>query len=259
MNEIFNFRRFGKCLGSDLVRGASKYGITLLILSFLEVLVFLFLHVLMLIFNRNGNSLDLFDSILTVNSFPVEMTFMIAVFILTFGMPKSLYGHITDRRAGADFLMVPASSLEKFLSMIIVCTIIFPAIFLGIFLGTDALLGVIDSHYNSLWNTFILRDLDVSKGMMLLSLFSTVATFLLGAIWFRRHKIIYTMLILLAIGMVVGIVVMALAFNTDIFDNLLYDKFSGEDINSVRVNWTGYLWTAVVLVLCYFRIRKLQH
>ncbi|MCD8313074.1 MAG: hypothetical protein LUC24_02840 [Bacteroidales bacterium] len=254
MNEIFNFRRFGKCLASDLVRGASKYGITLLILSFLEVLVFLFMHILMLIFNRNGNGLEIADAVVNVNAFPVDMVFFIAVTILVLGMPTSLYGHVTNRHAGADYLMVPASSLEKFLSMIIVCAIIFPAVFLGIFLGTDALLGVIDSHYNSLWNGFLLRDLNVPIWLMILSLFSSVVTYLLGAIWFRRHKIIYTLLILLAIGIVAGIAIAELAINTDIFDGL-----TDVNINSFKVNWTGFAWAAIALVLCYFRIRKIQH
>lgn len=54
------------------------------------------------------------------------------------------YGYLTDRRKGSAWLMNPASTFEKWLSMIIITIVAIPVLFLGTFLLSDVLVAAFD-------------------------------------------------------------------------------------------------------------------
>lgn len=135
-NDIFNFHRFGKYFASDLKTCAANYGLSLLSLAVLapvatELIVTGFS--LLLDLTWQGAWLGLRVGV-----------FATAMFCLIVTMPVKCYGKLTDKQYGAFWLMLPASRLEKFISMLLICCIIAPALGLGIYIGVDTLICAID-------------------------------------------------------------------------------------------------------------------
>ena len=125
MNNTFSFRRFGSYFAYDIRRWASSYGPTLLVMSFFPVILYTLILVYSLLFRQMWCA-------------PSETTRIIvgcivsAVLSLTY--PASVYGFVTDKRAGSAFLMLPASRLEKFLSMILNTVVVVPMIFSALYI-----------------------------------------------------------------------------------------------------------------------------
>jgi len=58
------------------------------------------------------------------------------------------YGFITDKAAGSNWLMLPASRTEKFVSMMIITLIEMPLFFVGVYTALDALEVLLDPTVN---------------------------------------------------------------------------------------------------------------
>jgi hypothetical protein len=138
--DIFDFNRFGKYFASDLKTCGANYGLSLLALTVLAPvateLVFAGFS-LLLDLSWHGAGLGLRVSV-----------FATAMFCMIVTMPVKCYGQLTDKQYGAFWLMLPASRLEKFISMLLICSIIVPALGLGMYLGVDALICAIDHTCN---------------------------------------------------------------------------------------------------------------
>ena len=135
-NEIFNFNRFGKYFASDLKTCGANYGLSLLALTVLAPaateLIFAGFS-LLLDLSWHGAGLGLRVGV-----------FATAMFCMIVTMPVKCYGKLTDKQYGAFWLMLPASRLEKYISMLLICCVIVPALGLGMYLGVDALICAID-------------------------------------------------------------------------------------------------------------------
>ena len=135
MNDIFNIRRFGKYLASDARNCVADYGLSMLLISFMGLIIYTGTIIMGLIFNGEWGGPEL--------SFRI-FTFAISTFVLILTMPVKCYGRITEKRFGSQWLMTPASSFEKSLSMIIMTAIAAPLAMCTIYLGIDGLLCRID-------------------------------------------------------------------------------------------------------------------
>ena len=135
-NDIFDFRRFGKYFASDIRTCAANYGLSLLALTMLAPIATELITAgfsLLLDLTWQGAWLGLRVGV-----------FAIAMLCLVVTMPVKCYGKLTDKQYGAFWLMLPASRLEKFVSMLLICCIIAPALGLGIYIGIDTLICAID-------------------------------------------------------------------------------------------------------------------
>ena len=135
-NDIFDFRRFGKYFASDIRTCAANYGLSLLALTILAPIATELITAgfsLLLDLTWQGAWLGLRVGV-----------FAIAMLCLVVTMPVKCYGKLTDKQYGAFWLMLPASRLEKFVSMLLICCIIAPALGLGIYIGIDTLICAID-------------------------------------------------------------------------------------------------------------------
>ena len=123
MKNIFKLDRFGKFLAYDLNNTWNQYGLSLLIIGLTPTIVVLLNYVMHLVFSGG-------------ESFPfglgVFLTIVaIAVMVAIIAGPKKIYGHVTDKKAGSDYILVPASTFEKFSSMMVnVCVVIPIALFI---------------------------------------------------------------------------------------------------------------------------------
>lgn len=225
-NDIFNFRRFGRYFISDFKTCTANYGLSLITISLLSLIA-------LYVFTVGINLL--FDGVWEAPNEGLRLfTFLVAMFCIVVTMPVKCYGKITEKQYGSNWLMIPASKLEKFLSMIIFTIIIAPVTGTALYLCLDALICVIDptcgqslaGFFTSGWT--IVRDLleagVTSDGIVLPAqglafmnklmspwvLFDEIPTmilpFVLGAICFKNGKTVKTFLAIAAIGTVSSIV-----------------------------------------------------
>jgi hypothetical protein len=100
-SNVLNMNRFRRYFRSDLRAAVSNYGITFLVFSTLAVTAYL-LH-------------GLFFLTTSGEWYAMSSSLRIALFVISgltvlISSPAKLYGHLTDRREGSAFLMVPVSS-----------------------------------------------------------------------------------------------------------------------------------------------------
>lgn len=136
-NAVFSFNRFGRYFRSDFLNCVRNYGISFLVLSSMALSADIF----------NG----LFSFTLTGahewhgTPEPVRLgLFFLFFMVLIITSPAKLYGYVTDRRDGTAFLMLPASRLEKYLSMVLNTCIIVPLLFVIDYLCLDGIVCLID-------------------------------------------------------------------------------------------------------------------
>src|SRR5574344_317671 len=228
-SDIFNFNRFGKYFTTDFKSFITRYWLSLLILSCSGVFIYIFKRILRIIFMGG----DDFSGDYSFFGAPSRgVIFLIFLAITTITAPKKCYGYITDKKDGTSFLLLPASRLEKYLSMLIISCIILPLIFITMYLSIDTLICMLDSHCGdpiaslNLFDAIIkmnegniisfddgsqvnILNLDVIKPWMFIDdIFSIVLFFLLGALIFKRSKIAKTLGCYLIISAVLGLILL---------------------------------------------------
>lgn len=241
-NDIFNLHRFGKYFASDIRTCWSNYGLSLLTISLLFPVATYFITTafnFVLKSTWNGPDLGLRFFI-----------FAVALICLVVTMPVKCYGRITEKQYGSFWLMLPASRLEKFISMFIMTCIIVPITGFVLYLGMDALICALDhtcgnnliaggmelirkmSDLQSLTMNFVdekvtIEDAAVVQGILkqvsspwlyVDEIFAMTLPFLLGAVFFKSGKTVKTFLALFAISTAISII--ATPLMTDLLMNI---------------------------------------
>ena len=130
MSETFNFKRFCTFFGYDLKQMWRRNAKTAILIGGGGLIFTLFWISFSLLFFLKFST----------PTWPWRLgMFMVCVTILHFFITRT-YGFLTDRKKGPDYLMVPASGLEKYISMMIITVIIIPLIFTFAYYSIDALL-----------------------------------------------------------------------------------------------------------------------
>ena len=289
-NDIFNFRRFGRYFISDFKTCTANYGLSLITISLLSLIaLYVFTVGINLIFDGAWEGPYIGFRL---------FTFLIVMFCIVVTMPVKCYGKITEKQYGSTWLMIPASKLEKFLSMLIFTIIIAPVTGAALFLGLDALICVIDptcgqsltGFFTSGWT--IVKDLleagVTSDGIVLPAqgvafmnklmnpwiLFdeipSMILPFVLGAIYFKSGKTVKTILAIAAFGMVSGIVLtplvaewgksieLAAAGNPDLILDSLNNMSIFKHLQMMDIISDTVINIAIILGI-WFRIKTLKH
>ena len=236
-NEIFDLKRFGKYFGSDLKTLWSNFGLSLMTTTLALPLV---IYIISIAFNKVinntwcGPSMDL-----------RLFVFAMAMFCIIVTMPVKCYGRITEKQYGSFWITLPASRLEKYLSMIILTCIIIPLAGTFLCLGIDAIICAIDHSCGSsiissgidmirnmeenrditinLMNESLeIRDAEVVRNIVnqlsspwlyIDEIFGITLPILLGAIFFKRGKTAKTFLSLFALGSIVSMMMTPIMVN----------------------------------------------
>ena len=135
MNNTLNINRFGKVLKHDGLNFFPNLILTLAILWAIPVIVYLFAALM------PTDEKDAFDAFSRVDL--ISTLANIAIIIA----PARLYRYCNDSRKGIGYAMLPASTLEKFLSMIIYCVIVTPIIYVAGALAIDSILALFQGPY----------------------------------------------------------------------------------------------------------------
>ena len=216
--------------------------------------------------------------------------------IIGYLAPFFLYKNENRRMEGVFYAVSPSSTLEKTISMLVICSVIFPLLSTVLLMSLDSLLTLMpfEARYSgSIWgcmfsskeylntitsflqlNTdpmaidFVNRMFDTIIPLAvppIVGLALTQSAFVLLNMLFRRHKIGYTLLTLLGIWVIAIVIVVISAVS--VFDNLQ----NNPDINPERIyQWLITLYKAAIVfctyilpiacwILTYFRIRRIQY
>ncbi len=229
-SDIFNISRFGRYFASDLRTCWSNYGLSLLTISILfPVGSYILTNTFNLIFSSTWDGPDI-----GLRSF----IFIVAAICLVVTMPVKCYGKITEKQYGSFFITLPASRLEKFISMFLMTSILAPAAGFALYLGTDAIICALDhtcgsnlitgsmelirkmgdmkeltmnfidesvTIENAAFTQDILRQIS-SPWLYADEIFGITLPFLLGAICFKSGKTVKTILAIFAVSMATSII-----------------------------------------------------
>ena len=275
MNNTFSFNRFKDLLLKDGKMYIRNYGTNLIVFCCLNAIFWVF----NLLFGSSSVQGFRFGMLCTWTALAMMM------------VPEKAYGKANLSREGVSFAMLPASSLEKFVSMFIYCAIVTPVVvFFGGYL-VDALLslfpfGGFEKPIHLYTINEVVRMIDNSEGVvqssnmelsfgdvfpvgvirtsLYVGIIQWAAIFMLGNMVFKKHKAGKTFASYLGISYVLS-TIFGLAFTSSNsrlkqwLENM--DSVSEEEMIQIAHNGmicgmvVGLIITAVLL---YFTYRKIK-
>lgn len=270
MNNTLDFGRFSKVFAYDIHKSVQNYGISFIVLAILPLLTPVLYGMLSLFFNFDWQVPGLITR---------GIIFALAFVCLMLSFAPSVYGKITDKRYGSEYLMIPASSFEKFLSMTLITAVIVPLIFTLAYGLVDMLaIGVSLAEGTPLLKFFaqnwvISEDgVNVQIGWIFtLALILNTLVILLGSIYFKRFKVGKTILASFAISTVLSFVMVPLSNmiigNPDLLTIFTEDveEWIFEHADKMELYLNAYIdiayivQYAILLTLIYLRVRTLKH
>ena len=242
MNNIFSFDRFLKVL---------KYDFKFCVPQFFTLFAVLvcFIHALEMLFMQR----EVF-----IPSARVEG--MVAMlFVCIFCAPFTIYSKLNSKHKGSSFIMIPASCLEKFASMTLICLLLVPLAFTVSFLLLDTVLTVcLPEKYVS----FIFKGLFEFVSRTHISLFivpvALSGTAMLGNLVFKKNALSKTLLFS-GVATVIWCLVAGRAMLSLINPAMDAENMAMITKNFFILNYIFYTFVGVAMyTLTYFRIRRMQ-
>ena len=290
MNDIFNIRRFGRYLLSDINNCAAGYGLSMALISLTGVFAYIITAGMSYVTTGIWEGPELEFRI---------VVFLIAGLVLFTSMPVKCYGGITEKRKGTSWLMIPVSVTEKFLSMVIMTAFIVPLVTGGLYLIADALtcsidpscgrsmigagsefietlMGIPEEIQYELSSFPALKDLVCQMTNPILYIDDIIMvslTFLLGAICFRKAKTAKTILAAIIYSIAVGFIAMPVL--RSLFPDMINPvninmMMTDADLNTLFDNWifrhaalidtiNDTIINIALMTGIFFRIKTLKH
>ncbi len=267
MNNVFDFKRFGNYFLYDLRRAKNNYSISLLVIGLLPVALYIITQFFSLI---TGNGVT------ELSDVPKIVAIFAGIAIVMLSAGARIYGSITEKRAGSDYLMLPASTLEKWLSMVLVICIVLPVVLFVLLFASDAVMSLFfpntygDRLFQMDFAQGIFDGMTGEEGFyfnlpaaLFLGWCESMLIFTLGAVCFKKAKIAKTLLCIMVFSMVISPLMLLSFGQTNIDSDWLVEHFSDPDRAVSMINWTlSILYTVVIgglLAGLYFRLRTLKH
>lgn len=206
------------------------------------------------------------------------IVFFIAFTILELYQTRT-YGYLTDRRKGSAWLMVPASTFEKWLSMILMTLIVIPVVFLFVFFGVDTILSLADptvgqsmlasiaggmtdvidkileinGEYDTTWSLWAFAT------PLFLGFCCNFLFFLLCGLIFKKNKILGGFVIILILSILLSLVSSTMYYK----ETIEYEDFAQAEAairSMVHVfNWAIAFITAGLAGGVFWRLKTLKH
>ena len=273
MSEIFNFKRFGTYFLYDLRQMWRKHSRAAILIGGSVVIFYVVWVLCSLVFAQHWSA-------------PIVgarfVLLMLAFTALEFYQART-YGYLTDKAEGSDWLMVPASRTEKFISMLLVTLVVIPLLFLVVYFTLDGFLSLVDPTYgkaliSGFWSTYVglleaigglgeASPIVFSTGVLLFSgiigFICNFLYFLLCGVCFKQHKIVWGIAIMCAFSMALsilfGLLVPILMFKMPMTD---IDEMQAARIVVGVLNGTLVFCCVLALGLgwgVWRRVKTLQH
>ncbi len=255
MNNCFNLNRFGKYLLFDLKRHAKISG-----LLAIELVCFPFILII----------LDLILSLFhqgPIGEVGRSLAYCAAAAVGSIALPLT-YGYITDKKKGTQWALVPASRLEKWLSMMVFVGVVYPLVLLVPFCGF--LKNSIGALPFTSFNPFSIGTGDFTinaAGLSYLSLVSGMLFYLLCGLIFKKNKagkaILTQFVICAAVGTVFGLFVQAVNdwswFEAWVDRMSLMTPQQGVTMFNVFANISYLAAIGGLAAGCYFRVKTIKY
>lgn len=257
-NDIFSWKRFGKVVRHDLGTLPSQYGVMLLVIALLPAALWL----LMLAFSGfeiNGSAPEV----------PPTVRWILLVLLAQLAAlltPARLYRTCNMPKEGIYYAMLPASKLEKYLSMLLFSLVVCPLMVLVGLFAIDTLLSLLPfgPFEDSLLNMNIISDMYVDPYhdaallqmvrpislvlVALLSYVEIVMLFLFGATIFKRYKFLWTLLSLWVIRFVFSLVMIPVFVAMVMHADAWVDQFAAWDGADNVYELVGYFINIALVV-----------
>ena len=197
MNKILNFKRLSSLISKELSENYSKILVLLGISISVSIIGWLFT-----LFTSSEHGI----SVLSRTS-----TIQVIIAVVFFILPYTFYNHLNHRKNGIESTMLPASTLEKYLSMILISVVIIP---LSIFVSCVIVVYIIaivtpDIYPGYLFGNDSTNFLNSQPAFDIISsIFVMSGIALFGNLLFRKNKILKTVLSLFVINM--GILILGI-------------------------------------------------
>ena len=267
MNEVFDIKRFGKLVQFEVVNYMPRF--------FKSLLIFASIIFAMWMLSVTMDS----DMWAASRARLVQFLFTLAVTL----SPFIVYKDVNNRKKGYIYAMIPASTLEKLLSMIVICVVVVQLLSYAVFEATDILLWLLSQAglgsfmqldmYNPFadsWGTVTLNNGDVGEfNLPLLDSFLSTEVSIFYAMMFnvifRKNKVLKTILLNIALAFV-SVILMTMLFDTEFIDNawdMLRNCFDSEEgfIRFWLIFWRIFamLFGFLYLAITYYRIKKVNY
>ena len=269
MNETFDIKRLWKLMQYEVVNYIPNFFKSLLIFASVIAAVWIF-------------SLTVDFPVLSGGRAELIATLFIVAIVFS---PFIVYKEMNNRKKGYIYAMIPASTLEKLLSMVVLCVLIVPLLTYAVLTGTDLLLwlfskmGVGSFYELDFFSPFTTIKFVDDKYLLphiypvfdsIIYFVNLIAYTIMFNTIFRKNKVLKT--ILFNISMTFAFVIL-----TAVVVNITTPEF-WEDMFEGVVEWLdektdvqlfGYLMTAIrcltiitsmaFLSITYFRIKKVNY
>lgn len=274
MNNTFSFNRFKNLLLKDGKMYIRNFGTSLIVWCCLNAIFWIF----NLLFGSETMPPVRFGMLCTWTALAMMM------------VPSKVYGNANLSREGVGFAMMPASSLEKSVSMFIYCAIVTPiVVFFGGYL-VDAFLSIfpfggfdkpirlysmneIVQMFNDTEGVFRAGEMGLSIeqvfpiGVMRTSLYAGIiqwsAIFMLGNMLFKKHKAGKTIACYLGISYLISMIMGLVFFNREIIERWI-TKFDGMSTEQQilwfqnATTWGMVVGIIITALLLFFTYRKIK-
>lgn len=275
MSNTFNFNRFGKYFVYDLKRQWKNIGMLMLIFALFPIIFYMLYMFFAAMFD--GGLMKIFTGIeidgpAGWTRFGVFVA-MTTIFVMLF--PSRAYGEITDKAKGSEWLMLPASRLEKFTSMMLISLVVIPFIYITVYLLSDAFVCLLDKSCGDSLMSFRINENIVDNSLVFPAngfwiLASTIVgnaiIFLLGGLIFKKWKVVGTALALFALEMVLSSMLSAFITNADLESwGEWFSDWAIRHADNIDLWLNAFLnfWLLLIVAICgtwsWFRIKRLQH
>ena len=253
MSNTFNFKRLLKYFKYDISNAKENYGLSLILWGCLPLIAYVVIQLFSLLVFRNG-----------LVSFPPEVRMAFFYIsntgvLLTFG--SKVYGPVTERKYGSNWTMVPASAIEKTVSLFVISCVILPVCLLAVFAASNGLICLMDPNSGQFLPDFNPGGLfNNMSGIFFLNWTTTVLAFTLGALFFRKRKIAKTLLCTFVVTFLF-LILTVLIFGKSHISGEEIDEFfnDAEFFVNLILNVLYFLITAVLVIGTYFRIKRIKY
>lgn len=266
MNNTFDFQRFGMLLKKDFRSTIKQYGTS--------ILVFILLPILMM-----AISLALHRP----HNWGPELRVMLMGFFLAGVMsiaPSKIFHNVNRGNAGIYFATLPASKLEKYMSMMIICLIIVPILYLVGAVAVDMLLSLFPRYgfdcwlweSNPIWEGLLASTSEAKElglqhwnmGTMVhfavISYISTALFFMLTNTYYKKNKWVMSILTLIALNFIVTLIEIPFMGDVSSFvQNIFRNDITKIDVLSIWMQIIGWVFNIGIAVWLYFRLKKITY
>ena len=274
MNNTFAFNRFKNLLLKDGKMYIRNFGTNLIVFCCMTAILWIFT----LLFRNSAQGASRFAIIVASTAFAMMLA------------PSKVYGNANLSREGVGFAMLPASSLEKFISMFIYCAIVTPVVvFFGGYL-IDTLLsffpfGGFEKPIHLYTMNELVRLANDSEGVVqagdleiaftdvfpigvirtgiYFGIIQWAAIFMLGNMLFKKHKAGKTFACYLGISYVISTILGGVLYSTGALEKWItkIGYLPTEQKMQLFHNWMfGGMVFSILLtaLLLYFTYRKIK-